>query len=124
MVTMTTKPQKIEGGWVEKLRKIVKQELASVGVLVVHWGWGKEDLKKPINILEENLRKLISQEIEKAVASERQRCVEALPSEIGVRRGRDNLYDTPMGMMDMTDGEVEAFNQAIDQAKHKLEQLK
>lgn len=46
------------------------------------------------------------------------------PEDITNRRGRDNLYDTPMGMMDMTEDEVWSFNSALEAWENNIKELK
>ena len=98
-----TKPQKIEGGWRDDLQKLLSK--FAQGVSETGWRPNGEDIEE-----------FLSTEIEKAKASERQRCVEALPKKIPV-----SFMDKPYYSNEWKES---GFNQAIDQAKRKLEQLK
>ena len=88
---MTTKPQKIEEGWVESVRKELYEIASDVSL-----GYSFEE--KPI-------MKVISD----LLASERQRCVDSLPKK------REKSLGTCFS---------DIWNEAIDQAKHNLEQTK
>lgn len=87
-----TKPQKIEGGWESEIRKNI-----------VAWnhtqGYSKDDLIKDI-----------ATEIEKAVASERQRCVEEADKLMN-----ENSLDSTQLVIDR-----QSWKNLKDQAKHKL----
>ena len=87
--------QKIEGGWEERFNELFWSDKN---------GWADS---QPFEV-----KDFISTEIEKAKASERQRCVDILDK-------MECRYKKP------ADGLVKyGFDSAIDQAKYNLEQMK
>lgn len=129
---MTTKPQKIEGGWVKEYSKIMLEWIESQWKIEqAHQNgepYTRMKFEADADKVEKKLKSFISTEIEKAKASERQRCVEAWdkaekhgklpqPNPFGrrVSIASHNRVIKEMGQI---------FNKALDRAKHDLEQLK
>jgi len=112
---MTTNPQKIEGGW----DRFFNQFSSASDSDKIEFLWGKcADMGssdgmlmsvKRVSMFIEGILYWHNKEIEKAKASERQRCVDSLPKK------REKSLGTCFS---------DIWNEAIDQVKHNLEQLK
>ena len=112
--------QKIEGGWNKQRAKLLNDFFVEVepnnkaGEFIVDGQWYAP--KFGCDTLD-----MVVDEVEYLVASERQRCVEgcinALPNPITYNYSYTKFFE-------YSDDKKEGFNEAIDQAKHNLEQLK
>lgn len=112
---MTTKQQKIEGDWEEAKGKLIKSISSS-------WEYmSEEKVNETVKDWSEFIDKLFLPILSQSQASERQRCVEALPKKIKI--SADDRSDYHEMVKDWV-SRLEGFNEAIDQAKHNLKQLK